>query len=270
MRQDLGESDSEPNRGGGQDRRDRGLVKLRVAGTGGHPSRCEQTELGHPVSLLHLAAMHVLVVRHGITAWNAAGRWQGWEDVPLSPEGEAQADRAGTILRAVGPRFDRVVASDLLRARQTAERIVAALGQSAVTSTPYAIEVVEGLRERDIGAWSGKLTAEIEAQWPGWLDAWRRGELDRPPEGEYEPEFRARISTALEAIATTGQRTLVVTHGGVIRTLEVHYGTDPAPVANVSGRWFGVANGRVTPGDRVDLASAPSASPFPDRSPVVL
>ncbi len=241
-----------------------------MPGIGRYPSRREQTELGHPVSLLHLAAMHVLVVRHAVTAWNAAGRWQGWEDVPLSIEGEAQADRAGTILRDIDPRFDRVVASDLLRARQTAERLVAAMGQSAITITPLAIEVVEGLRERDIGAWSGKLTAEIEAQWPGWLDAWRRGELDRPPEGEYEPEFRARISTALEAITSTRQRTLVVTHGGVIRTLEVHYGTNPAPVANVSGRWFGLANGRVTPGDRVDLGSAPSASSFPDPVPVVL
>lgn len=249
MGQDRLESRSEALGRGLQHGAYRGPVELGVTRPGRHPGRGEQSDLGHRDSLLHCHAVHVLVLRHGITAWNATGRWQGWEDVPLAPEGELQADRAGLALAAAGERFDRFVSSDLVRARQTAERIVAALVPSAPIDEEW------GLRERDIGAWSGKHTGEIEAQWPGWLDAWRRGELDQTPDGEHEPEFRSRITSALEAVLRAGPRSLVVTHGGVIRTLEVHYGVTPEPVGNISGRWFGLEDGAVVLGPRVDLVA---------------
>ena len=61
----------------------------------------------------------ILLARHGETAWNAEGRYQGQEDIPLSPVGEAQARALGERLRDV--HIDRAVASPLTRALRTAE-----------------------------------------------------------------------------------------------------------------------------------------------------
>ena len=192
---------------------------------------------------------HVLVVRHGLTQWNADGRWQGWTDVTLSAIGEDQAERAGAGLAGLGLTFTRVLASDLLRARRTAERMAA-----AIRFDPGAIVLDPALRERNIGAWSGRTTEQINAEWGGQLDAWRRGELVSPPEGETEAAFLARSVGAIERIVRTGATTLVVTHGGVIRTIERHYGAPHRSVPNVGGRWFGRSvDGLVVPGDVVHL-----------------
>ena len=63
--------------------------------------------------------MRILLARHGETPWNAAGRYQGQEDIALSPVGEAQAVSLGRRLESV--RIDRAVSSPLSRARRTAE-----------------------------------------------------------------------------------------------------------------------------------------------------
>ena len=57
--------------------------------------------------------MKILLARHGETAWNAEGRYQGQEDIPLSDVGEAQARSLGERLRHV--HVDRAVASPLKR-----------------------------------------------------------------------------------------------------------------------------------------------------------
>ena len=62
--------------------------------------------------------MRVLLARHGETAWNAEGRYQGQSDIALSPVGEAQARALGARLRDV--RIDRAIASPLSRALRTA------------------------------------------------------------------------------------------------------------------------------------------------------
>lgn len=198
-------------------------------------------------------ASGVLTVRHGLTDWNATSRWQGWADIPLSPEGERQAERAAvavaTLLQA---QRDRVtfVSSDLLRARQTAAIIAAAFGASVR-------DALFDLRERDIGDWSGRTTDEIESTWPGMLDRWRRGELEATPSGEAERALHARITRALRALcdeaAAGGMVIVAVTHGGVIRTLERAFGVEPLPVGNLSGRWFGVADEGIAIGAPVDL-----------------
>ena len=238
--------------GGGQYGGNRRRVELVMAGSGRFSRRGEQTDLGHAVSLLHSGTMrvappHVLVVRHGITPWNAEGRWQGWEDVPLSEAGLAQAERAGLRLCAAKERFDRAVTSDLQRARQTAEAMVAVLDPT------LPLSVDPRWRERNVGAWSGLMTADIEAGWPGWLESWRRGELPSPPESEPDLVLVTRTLAAIESIAADPLRTIVVTHGGVIRTLERHFGVEPAPVTNVAGRWFGWDGACVVAGESVDL-----------------
>ena len=101
----------------------------------------------------------VLLIRHGQSEWNADGRWQGQADPPLTDLGRHQALHAARNLGTV----DAIVASDLQRASETALIIAEALGVGPVVLEP-------GLRERDAGEWSGLTRAEIERDWPGYLD----------------------------------------------------------------------------------------------------
>lgn len=183
--------------------------------------------------------------------WNAAQRWQGWADIDLAPEGHAQAESAAEDLQR-WPRSVpiRVVASDLLRAQQTAEPIRRALQAGPV-------RIVAGFRERGVGEWSGKTTEEIERAWPGMLADWRNGHISQLPGGEDEDSFRQRITEALRNVcheaAAENCTFVVVSHGGVIRTLERLHHVEPKPVANLGGRWFFLVGGEVRGGSRVHL-----------------
>ena len=143
----------------------------------------------------------LLIVRHGESEWNAAGRWQGWADAPLSEAGEAQARAA--IGELAGARLQAVAASDLQRARRTAEILADGLGLGPV-------HIDEGLRERDVGDFTGLTREEIEGRWPGILADWRAGRVQQAPNGE-GPEFLERVLAALDRVAErfAGQRVLV-------------------------------------------------------------
>jgi probable phosphoglycerate mutase len=107
--------------------------------------------------------MRVILARHGETAWNAEGRYQGQRDIPLSATGIAQAQALGERLRDA--RIDRAVASPLARARLTA---VLALGERA-----EMLQLDDGLREIGHGDWEGLLASEIGERDPARLKAWR-------------------------------------------------------------------------------------------------
>lgn len=171
----------------------------------------------------------LLLIRHGQSAWNAEGRWQGWADPPLSRVGEAQVLAAAERLRDEG--LTAVVSSDLQRARRTAELIARHLDLPMLDPVPE-------LRERDIGDWSGLTTVEIEQGWPGWLTAWRAGELERPPNGEAHQELAGRVLDALRRLADRDGCILVVTHGGVIHLVQDHLDVGGVRVGNLCGRWI--------------------------------
>lgn len=203
--------------------------------------------------MVHLDPVpELVVVRHAQSAWNATGRWQGWADPPLSAHGEAQAEAAAERLRGAG--LVGVVVSDLERARRTGEVVAAALGLGAAVVEP-------GLRERDVGEWSGLTTTEIETRWPGMVEAWRTRAVSSPPGGEDDATFLARTRAALERVgARAGGPTLVVSHGGVLRRLVLDLAGTVAPVPNLCGRRFGY-DGALTVGEVVVLAD-------PDVRPV--
>ena len=157
----------------------------------------------------------ILLARHGETDWNREGRWQGWADPPLNETGRAQARALAEQLR--GTPFDAVYSSDLQRAHETAELVAA----------PHGVPVVadEGLREIDVGSWSGLTRAEIAARFPD-------GER---PDGETRDVHGARVLAAVERIARANpeRRILVVTHGGTMRALHGHLSDLPLhPVEN--------------------------------------
>lgn len=195
----------------------------------------------------------LLLLRHGQSTWNAERRWQGWADAPLSDAGRAQARGAAGVLRDMG--FEVVVSSDLSRARETAEIIAGELGLGTVT-----VEV--GLRERDVGAWSGLTTDEIEARWPGLLDQWRAGRLEAIPEGE--GDISQRVMEAVERVLVLHplDTVLGVSHGGVIRTMERALGVDPVGVRNLAGRWVSLGpDGELVAGEAVVLHDPDAPAP---------
>ena len=129
---------------------------------------------------------------------------QGQADPPLSDEGRAQALALRSLLDGLAP--DVVVASDLARARETAELV----GHPDAVLDPR-------WREADVGGWSGRLVRELIAEDPdayrGWLE-----HTHTPPGGEAWEATRERVTGAARALAAEGVRTaLVVTHGGPVR-----------------------------------------------------
>ena len=160
--------------------------------------------------------MKLLLARHGETAWNAEGRYQGQSDIPLSEVGEKQARALGERLRAVP--VTRAVASPLGRARRTAEF---ALGDRSGMLTTDA-----GLMEIAHGTWEGLLASEIRARDPDRLQAWR----DTPhevlmPEGESLQHVFDRAWPALSRAAEglgDDDTLLLVAHDAVNRVLLCH------------------------------------------------
>jgi probable phosphoglycerate mutase len=154
----------------------------------------------------------IVAIRHGETTWNAAMRMQGQLDTPLSPRGRWQAGRVGEALATEA--LDAVIASDLVRALDTAQAIAARHGL-AVSSDP-------GLRERSFGIFEGYTYADIDARWPAEAARWRHHDPDfGPEEGETFRAFYARsVSTATRiAAAHAGRSIAIVTHGGVLDCL---------------------------------------------------
>lgn len=190
----------------------------------------------------------LLLVRHGQSTWNSEGRWQGQADPPLSALGEEQARDAAARLAGFG--FSRVVASDLQRARRTAEILAEALD--------LPVEVDPGLREIDVGDWTGLTRVEIEARWPGELADWSEGRSESTMGGESRGHLtdRARVALARAAAgAGPGDRLLLVSHGALIRNLDRALGLPPQSIGNLVGRWYEAdGNGSLAPGDVVSLA----------------
>lgn len=157
----------------------------------------------------------LILVRHGETDWNRELRFQGHVDVPLNTVGHSQAQRLAARLQADGVRADHLVCSDLLRTRQTAAPICAALlpklALTAVTDP--------ALREQHFGMAEGLCAPDIRQQhptvWAQWLGFDADGGM---PGGETARQFHARVMQALRRWAQqyTGQTLVVVTHGGVL------------------------------------------------------
>jgi probable phosphoglycerate mutase len=159
--------------------------------------------------------MNLLLVRHGETAWNREGRYQGRTDVPLSPEGEAQARALGK--RLAGLPIALALASPLARTRGTAEAI---LGDRGV-----ALELDDALIEISHGQWEGQLASAIEISHAEMFGTWRSSpDRDVPagPDAETLGDVEERAWPVLVrtcARLTDDQTALVVAHDAVNRVL---------------------------------------------------
>lgn len=152
----------------------------------------------------------VYLARHGQSDWNAAGRWQGHADRPLTALGLRQAAELAEELAGVP--LDAVYSSDLRRARETAEAVAAPRGLPVV--------VLRDLREVDVGSWSGLTRAEAKERFPREFGRWTDGGHGWH-DGETYERMAERVVEAVGRIAAghSGGTLLVVSHGGPIRAL---------------------------------------------------
>jgi len=161
--------------------------------------------------------MRILLARHGETPWNAEGRYQGREDIPLSAVGERQAKALGE--RLAGVSIDRAVASPLGRALTTAKLALGAARADMLTTDAGLMEIAHG-------EWEGLLASEIAARDPEMLRQWREApERVQMPGGESLAEVFARVwpafTRACEGTPADGTL-LVVAHDAVNRVILCH------------------------------------------------
>lgn len=177
----------------------------------------------------------LILVRHGETEWNLAGRIQGHQDSALTERGLEQGRRAARRLTELS--VSAIYASDADRARRTGE----------ILAAPHGLEVVcrADLRERCYGALEGLTVEEARARDREAVDCWL-GDRQRlaPPGGETQPELARRVVAGLGRIAADhpGETVVVATHGGPIKSTVFDILT--IPIASWDRTW--VSNGSIT------------------------
>jgi broad specificity phosphatase PhoE len=154
------------------------------------------------------AEAQVYLARHGQTAYNLEGRFQGQQAVPLDDTGRAQA--AELAERAAGYGFRALWCSPLLRARETADIVASRLDLEPKQDAR--------LMETDAGDWTDRTFADVRAQAPEQFDAFAAGDPGFAfPGGESFAQQEERVSAALGAVERGALPALVVCHGMVIR-----------------------------------------------------
>jgi broad specificity phosphatase PhoE len=154
----------------------------------------------------------IYLIRHGETASNVEGRFRGRADIPLSENGFRQAEALGLAFRDI--ELSAIYSSPLIRAMQTAEAV--AKGRK----TPIIEH--ESFLNIDLGDWTGKPRAEIEAKYPELWQKWRTVPEDMViPGGEGVMDVMRRSLDGLNALAAKhmGEKIAVVSHRAVLKPL---------------------------------------------------
>ena len=177
-----------------------------------------------------MPAPTIYYIRHGETQWNAEGRLQGLQDIPLNDLGRKQAACAGSILAGLFVRDGRseaslsFVASPLGRARSTMELV---RGTLRLPPGDYAVD--DRLREIAYGQWEGSTLSQMQAADP---DVFAARESDKwtvpPPGGESYASVQARMTEWYRQLTAD---TVAVAHGGTARALMVALGIETSDSA---------------------------------------
>jgi broad specificity phosphatase PhoE len=188
----------------------------------------------------------VFLARHGQTAYNLEGRFQGQQPIPLDDTGREQA--AELAERAAEYGFAALCCSPLLRARETADIVSARIG----------LEPREDprLMETDAGDWTDRSFADVQSEAPELFEEFFTGAPSFAfPGGESFAQQEIRVDAALCDIEAGALPALVVCHGMVIR----------AALSVRAGEWLPngqrVLNGAIVPLDAVGAAAAEVSEP---------
>jgi broad specificity phosphatase PhoE len=155
-----------------------------------------------------LSSASVYLARHGQTAYNHEGRFQGQQEIPLDATGRAQALELAE--RAVPYGFSALWTSPLLRARETAAAVAERLGLEPMQDPRFM--------ETDAGDWTDRSFADVRAEAPERFDAFAAADPDFAfPGGESFAEQELRVQAGLDDVQAGALPALVVCHGMVIR-----------------------------------------------------
>jgi alpha-ribazole phosphatase len=153
----------------------------------------------------------LFLLRHGKIGFS--GKYVGVKDVPLTPEGISQIKNLQKVLQ--GKNFYKIYSSPMQRCRQTCDIL---FPNSVVTHR-------KNLKEINFGRWEGLTFEEISSRDPKIVTEWANNLPDFTfPEGESVDSFTKRVHTIGTEIAEgQGDNVLIVSHGGVIRSLLCHF-----------------------------------------------
>lgn len=159
---------------------------------------------------------YLVLIRHGATAWNEEGRWQGFTDISITDSGKEEIKQAAQSIKDI--RIDLAYTSNLTRTKESYQEIVRELGLAC----PVVHEAA--LNERDYGIYNGKNKQEVRQELGEEEFEKLRRDFDYPvPAGEtlknvYErvvPFYKQKILNDLKS----GKNVLVVSSGNTIRAL---------------------------------------------------
>jgi len=159
----------------------------------------------------------LVLIRHGESQWNLENRFTGWVDIPLSPNGEKEARKAGEKLK--GYKFDEAFTSVLIRAIRTYEIVAETAGFNNLP-----LEKDKALNERMYGDLQGLNKDETRKKFGDeQVRLWRRSYDVAPPNGESLKETAARVMpyyhSRIEPDLKSGKNILIVAHGNSLRAL---------------------------------------------------
>ena len=154
----------------------------------------------------------IVYVRHGETAWNIAGRYQGQTNVELSDKGREQAARLAAHFPVPG--ITAIYSSSLVRAQETAAAVGAKL---SLPVTP-----LDALKELNFGDWEGLTYEQIVNGWPKAIeDFFQRPDILEIPNGETFPKLQQRALSCIHSLIQKhpGETIAVFAHGAILRTI---------------------------------------------------
>ena len=176
---------------------------------------------------------NLILLRHGQSQWNLENRFTGWHDVDLTVDGEAEAKKAGSLIKNIT--LDRVYTSTLKRARRTAlmaldeAEIKGANVNKIKNNGTWELIESDALRERDYGDLVGLNKEETAKKYgSNQVHMWRRGYEVKPPGGESLADVVKRVRPYFEKKiwpnVVSGENILVAAHGNSLRAVLVIIG----------------------------------------------
>ena len=182
----------------------------------------------------------LILLRHGQSQWNLENRFTGWKNVPLTEKGEAEAKKAGELIRKHNISIDRVFSSVLERANRTAEiAIKKAELNNLLENNKIIMTSSKKLNERDYGDLVGLNKQETADKFgKDQVHIWRRSYDTPPPNGESLKDVVERVSPYfkenIKPLIDKGENILIAAHGNSLRAMMIELGIyKPEEISNI-------------------------------------
>jgi 2,3-bisphosphoglycerate-dependent phosphoglycerate mutase len=172
----------------------------------------------------------LILLRHGQSQWNLENRFTGWKNVPLTEKGEAEAKKAGELIKKHNISIDRVFSSLLERANRTAEiTIIHAALNNLLENNKLIMTCSQKLNERDYGDLVGLNKQETADKFgKDQVHIWRRSYDTPPPNGESLKDVVERVSPYfkenIKPLIDKGENILIAAHGNSLRAMMIELG----------------------------------------------